>query len=254
MSDNEGDNDGYFSNDDYAENSDSESDSEIPIKQKTAAKPIVKSDLADSDSDVDVDVDEIDDVDIDEEDQIIAADEVDSEAADDDEEDDDDDEEYDDSKEPSIIKQVKTLPPVINSDNDSDDDEEIDEGYLQKFDRDINKNYIVDFHPECSINNYDEIEALTKVVRDANYIVVDPLHQTIPFLTKYEKTRILGQRAKQINSGARPFVKVPENVIEGHLIAELELAEKRIPFIIRRPLPGGASEYWNLKDLEIIDF
>jgi DNA-directed RNA polymerase I, II, and III subunit RPABC2 len=96
--------------------------------------------------------------------------------------------------------------------------------------------------------------ALTKVVRDKNNIVVDTLHRTIPYLTKYERTRILGQRAKQINSGATPFVKVPENVIDGYLIAELELQQKRIPFIIRRPLPNGGSEYWCVKDLENIAF
>ena len=92
------------------------------------------------------------------------------------------------------------------------------------------------------------------VVRDSNNIIVDPLHKTIPFLTKYEKARILGQRAKQIETGAKPFVNVPENIIDSHIIAELELKEKRIPFIIRRPIPGGACEYWNLKDLENISF
>ena len=80
------------------------------------------------------------------------------------------------------------------------------------------------------------------------------MHKTIPYLTKYEKARILGQRAKQINSGASVFVKVPEKVIDGYLIAELELQEKRIPFIIRRPLPNGGSEYWSIKDLENISF
>ena len=73
-------------------------------------------------------------------------------------------------------------------------------------------------------------------------------------VTKYEKSRILGQRAKQINSGAYPFVKVPENVIDGYIIAELELKQQRIPFIIRRPLPNGGSEYWKVKDLEDISF
>jgi DNA-directed RNA polymerase I, II, and III subunit RPABC2 len=138
--------------------------------------------------------------------------------------------------------------------NDEDDDEE-DEDYLQKFDRDIKKNYIVDYHPECMIHNYEEISALTKVIRDKDNIIVDPLHRTIPYLTKYERARVLGQRAKQINLGARPFVKVPENIIDGNLVAEMELAQKRIPFILRRPLPGNSgSEYWNLKDLEIITF
>ena len=90
-------------------------------------------------------------------------------------------------------------------------------------------------------------------MRDTHNIIIDDLHKTIPFLTKYEKARILGQRAKQIDSGASPFVKVPDNIIDGYIIAEIELQEKKIPFIIRRPIPGGGSEYWNLKDLEIIN-
>jgi DNA-directed RNA polymerase subunit K/omega len=140
-----------------------------------------------------------------------------------------------------------------NSQDSEEEDEDEDENY-QKFDSDMNKNYVVDFHPECMIHNYDEISVLTKIHRDKNNVIIDSLHRTLPFLTKYERARVLGQRAKQINSGARPFVKIPENIIDGHLIADLELQQKRIPFIIRRPLPGAGSEYWNLKDLELISF
>ena len=135
-----------------------------------------------------------------------------------------------------------------------DEDEDYDDSYLQKFDSEVTKNYINDFHPECLIQNYDEITKLTTVVRDSNNIIVDPLHRTLPFLTKYEKARVLGQRAKQIETGAKPFISVPENIIDGYVIAELELQQKRIPFIIRRPIPGGAFEYWNIRDLEMISF
>lgn len=139
------------------------------------------------------------------------------------------------------------------SESDSDTDNE-DENYLQKFNSELNKNYITEFHPECMNHNYDEITALSKVTRDEFNIIIDPLHKTIPYLTKYEKTRILGQRTKQIECGAKPLVKVPENIIDSYIIAELELQQKKIPFIIRRPLPNGGSEYWNLKDLEVITF
>lgn len=144
---------------------------------------------------------------------------------------------------------------VMNNEifEDNESDEEPDENYLQKFETNIKENYVSEFHPETSIQNYEEIVALSKVVRDKNNIIVDPLHRTIPVLTKYERARVLGQRTKQLNSGSKPYITVPDNIIEGHLIAELELEQKRIPFIIRRPLPGGAgSEYWTLKDLEII--
>jgi DNA-directed RNA polymerase I, II, and III subunit RPABC2 len=156
-------------------------------------------------------------------------------------------------KQSKPVKPKKTTP-LIMPDNDDDDDDEYEENYLQKFDNEINRNYIVDFHPECLNHNSDEVAKLSKVIRDENNIVIDPLHRTLPYLTKYEKARVLGQRAKQIETGAKPLVKVPENIIDSYVIAELELREKKIPFIIKRPIPGGAFEYWNLKDLENINF
>jgi len=155
-------------------------------------------------------------------------------------------------KQPNTIKPKKTTQLIIADDEDNDDENE--ENYLQKFDSQINKNYIVDFHPECLNHNSDEVAKLSRVIRDENNIIIDPLHRTIPYLTKYEKARVLGQRAKQIETGSKPFVKVNENIIDSYVIAELELREKKIPFIIKRPIPNGAFEYWNLKDLEIINF
>ena len=172
------------------------------------------------------------------------------------------DEDLDDESENEDILSTKTkkpakitIDPTLDDDeNEDDEDEEEDENYLQKFDREISKNYITDQHPECAIHNYDEIAKLSFIVRDNDNIIVDPLHKTLPFLTKYEKARTLGQRSKQIECGATPLIKVPEGIIDAHIIAELELQQKRIPFIIRRPIPGGGSEYWNLKDLDIITF
>ena len=157
-------------------------------------------------------------------------------------------------KNKDTIKPKNTSNLIIDDDDDDDDEDEYDESYLQKFDSEITKNYIDEFHPECLIHNYDEITKLATVVRDSTNIIIDPLHKTIPYLTKYERARILGQRAKQIETGARPLVKLPENVIDSYVIAELELQQKRIPFIIRRPIPNGSCEYWNLKDLEMILF
>jgi len=151
-------------------------------------------------------------------------------------------------------KQSTIKIDVENDIYEDDDDEYPDENYLQKFDKEMTKDYILDFHPECLSHNYDEIKALSKVTRDEFNIVIDPLHKTVPFLTKYERARILGQRTKQIECGAKPLVKVPENIIDSYIIAELELEQKAIPFIIRRPIPSGGSEYWNLKDLEVISF
>jgi DNA-directed RNA polymerase I, II, and III subunit RPABC2 len=154
-------------------------------------------------------------------------------------------------------KKIKKIPGKnVNNNHDDNEEDDDDDGemYLQKFDKEVNDNYIVNFHPESILHNYDEILAMIQVVRDTDDIIIDDLHKTIPYLTKYERARILGQRAVQINSGATTFVKVPEKIIDGYFIAELELQEKRIPFIIRRPLPNGGSEYWCVKDLENIAF
>lgn len=148
------------------------------------------------------------------------------------------------------------IPSEINlAEDDSDnDDDEGGEEYLKKFDKDLRKNYLVDFHPEALSYNNIEIQTLSEVVRDVKTnIIIDEFHKTIPFLTKYEKTRILGIRAKQIDSGSKPFIKnISSSIIDGYVIAQKELELKRLPFIIRRPLPNGGSEFWKLKDLQMI--
>jgi len=135
---------------------------------------------------------------------------------------------------------------------DDDDDEDEDEYYLQKFDETTQQQIISDFHPELKSHNYDEIDTLSRIVRDENGNIIDPLHKTLPFITRYEKARILGERAKQINSGAKPFIEVENNIIDGYLIALKEFEEKKIPFIIKRPIPNGCVEYWRLEDLEVL--
>ena len=41
-------------------------------------------------------------------------------------------------------------------------------------------------------------------------------------------------------------------MIDGYTIAQKEFEKKKIPFIIRRTLPNGGSEYWKFEDLEIL--
>ena len=147
-----------------------------------------------------------------------------------------------------------SMKSVLESDDDTTDDDTDSEDEYKKFDESVKTNLIEDYHKELKQINYDEITALTKIVRDENGNIIDPIHKTLPFLTKFERARILGVRAKQINNGADPFIDVPENVIEGHVIAEMELERKAIPFIIARPLPNGKKEYWNASDLELIDY
>jgi len=112
--------------------------------------------------------------------------------------------------------------------------------------------FIGDTHPQEKIINYEEVLALCTIVRDANQNIDDPRHRTLPILTKYEYTRILGVRANQVEQGASLFVTVPDTLIDSYLIAKEELHQKKLPFIIKRPIPNGTIEYWKLADLEIL--
>ena len=72
---------------------------------------------------------------------------------------------------------------------------------------------------------------------------------TKKYLTKYEKTKILGLRAQQISTGSPVFTKVPEGMISPLDIAEKELKERKIPFILKRSVGNDKYEYWKLEDL-----
>ena len=156
------------------------------------------------------------------------------------------------NKNKSKKKKEKKKETIVVEKEESDDEDIEDDEYLQKFDMEMRDNYIHNFHPEARTHNYEEVKALTRVSRNGHGVIIDALHKTIPFLTKYEMTRVIGQRAKQIDAGAKTFVKVPLNVIDGYHIALLELEQKKLPFIVKRPFPNGGVEYWNISDLELL--
>jgi DNA-directed RNA polymerase I, II, and III subunit RPABC2 len=112
--------------------------------------------------------------------------------------------------------------------------------------------FIEETHPQEKTINYEEVLSLCNVTRDVHKNIVDPLHKTLPILTKYEYTRILGVRAGQVEQGASLFITVPDTLIDSYLIAKEELRQKKLPFILKRPLPNGSIEYWKLEDLEIL--
>jgi DNA-directed RNA polymerase I, II, and III subunit RPABC2 len=255
------DNSDYYSDSDSSESNVSEKDDKVDTNIISIVPNIKAFDEEDEDDEEVINEDDDDDDDDDDflvETQSGGGDDIDSES--------DNDDNSDTEKNVSVNKKTslnkktkeivksKNVSNLVIEDDDDEDDDDYDDSYLQKFDSEITKNYVNEFHPECMIHNYDEIAKLTIVLRDNSNIIIDPLHKTIPFLTKYERARILGQRAKQIETGARPLVKVPETIVDSYVIAELELQQKRIPFIIRRPIPNGGCEYWNLKDLETILF
>jgi DNA-directed RNA polymerase I, II, and III subunit RPABC2 len=75
---------------------------------------------------------------------------------------------------------------------------------------------------------------------------------TSRYMTKYERARVLGTRAMQISRNAPVMVELSAHETDPLVIAEKELREGKMPFIIRRYLPDGSFEDWKIEEL-IID-
>ncbi|KAJ4413221.1 subunit common to RNA polymerases I, II, and III [Didymella pomorum] len=73
---------------------------------------------------------------------------------------------------------------------------------------------------------------------------------TTPYMTKYEKARVLGTRALQISGNAPVLIDV-EGMTDPLQIAAKELREKKIPLVVRRYLPDGFYEDWTCEELLI---
>ncbi|KAI4852853.1 RNA polymerase Rpb6 [Aureobasidium sp. EXF-8845] len=71
---------------------------------------------------------------------------------------------------------------------------------------------------------------------------------TTPYMTKYERARVLGTRALQISMNAPVLVDV-EGETDPLQIAIKELREKKIPLVVRRYLPDGWYEDWTCEEL-----
>jgi len=78
---------------------------------------------------------------------------------------------------------------------------------------------------------------------------------TTPYFTKYEYVTLLAARAQQIADGSKPLVSLDglrtsaPNFLD--LVVKREIEQRKLPYIIRRRLPNGVSEYWNVQELEL---
>ena len=155
------------------------------------------------------------------------------------------------------------------NETEKDEDGELDDGVEQELEEEINDDVLEDDLYEgvkskskkkskkneeedekeedlCEYN-YDEIYDEKK--EEPLIIVENDQRITLPKLTKYEKVRLIGTRAKQISLGAKVMIKNTKglNPIE---IAKLELEEKIIPMKIKRILPDNKVEIWKLSELD----
>ncbi|KAF2837996.1 RNA polymerase Rpb6 [Patellaria atrata CBS 101060] len=78
--------------------------------------------------------------------------------------------------------------------------------------------------------------------------IPDEKRITTPYMTKYERARVLGTRALQISMNAPVLVDL-EGETDPLQIAIKELREKKIPLTVRRYMPDGSYEDWRCEEL-----
>lgn len=94
----------------------------------------------------------------------------------------------------------------------------------------------------------DEEDTDVEVITDDNRYVKPEDRISKPYLTNYERVRLLSDRAAQIASGSDPMIKNASNM-DSKMIAKLELETEKTPLYIERELPGGKIEKWYLWEL-----
>lgn len=78
-------------------------------------------------------------------------------------------------------------------------------------------------------------------------------NKTKNIMSKYEKVKIIGVRAEQLQRGATPLVPIDvTKSFDPRMIAHQELQERKLPMMLCRKLPDGTREYWRIDDMIIL--
>jgi len=81
--------------------------------------------------------------------------------------------------------------------------------------------------------------------------IVNTPKKTIPIMTKFESTRIIGVRTQQLALGAKALIPT-DGYNSVREIAIKELMERKTPFIVRRTLPNNLYEDWKIEEFQEI--
>jgi DNA-directed RNA polymerase subunit K/omega len=139
---------------------------------------------------------------------------------------------------------------IDNDDVDEDEEEDEDEDHEDLLDDDNNEDtenninkYIIEEDYEYSefLEDHDKNKLNNNLLTKENRVSSNKLNY-------YELVRIIGVRVKQLTMGAKPLIKNHKG-LQYERIAEEELKLNMIPFKIKRPLPTGKYEIWDLEEL-----
>ncbi|RSL99747.1 hypothetical protein CEP52_009552 [Fusarium oligoseptatum] len=121
--------------------------------------------------------------------------------------------------------------------------EEDEDGENRPQDGEDMDNVVVSGDPSAAAN---ALKGGEKLLKDKK--IPEGERTTTPYMTKYERARILGTRALQISMNAPVLVDL-EGETDPLQIAIKEMREKKIPLIVRRYLPDGYYEDWTCEEL-----
>jgi DNA-directed RNA polymerase subunit K/omega len=102
----------------------------------------------------------------------------------------------------------------------------------------------MDLHPEVKPVFRKEVADMVKQPRI-----------TQPYFTKYEYTTLVAVRAQQLAEGAKPLIDLKGLKTSDPMfvwtVAKQEIADRKLPYIIRRQLANNTSEFWSVQELEV---
>lgn len=133
-----------------------------------------------------------------------------------------------------------------NSEDEKSNDDDSDDECVYKLTRTtLEREMLMD--GELADDDEADIDADNKYVEPNKRI-------TSPYMSNYERTRLISDRATQLSSGGQPMIKNKEGSInlkdlDHKTIAKIELESGTIPLYIERELPNGKVEVWYVKEM-----
>jgi DNA-directed RNA polymerase I, II, and III subunit RPABC2 len=100
---------------------------------------------------------------------------------------------------------------------------------------------------QSSLIIQDDVQRIKNIDRSA--------YRSLPIMTKYEFNQIISLRTMHLARGAISFIETKNRVernMELRAVALQELKENKLPYMIKRPMPNGKAEYWNMNDLSLV--
>ena len=135
-----------------------------------------------------------------------------------------------------------------NSDNEGTGIENENENENETENENENENEYTSAHSDEDLE-IDKVSNISDTEEMPQDIIIGKNKTALPFLTKYEYTKLIGTRVAQLNSGAKPLIKI-NNSETNEQIAIEEINKNTIPFKIKRPLPNGTYEIFDISELQ----